>query len=89
MSSIDEVLEFNIFALEASVHLAHVQSMIAMIVIARRVLDNGSDPDGGESKSLDVVEFLYQTFEVAAPFWVLIGDVAGLVSVPAVGVFSI
>ena len=89
VSCIDEVLELHIVAFETAVHMTHVHSVIAVIVISRCVLDNGRNPYRGEAQSLDIIEFIDKSFEVSAPFGVLIGNIAGLVSVPAISVVAV
>ena len=88
MGSVDKVLKFHIFAFKSLVDLAHVQGMISMIVISRCVLNDWSNPNGGETQCLDIVEFFNQALEVATPFGVLIGYVACMIAVPAVGVVA-
>ena len=88
MCRIYQVLELHVVALQAAVHLAHVHGMVAMIVIARGILHHRSNPYRSKPQRLDVVEFLYQSLEVATPLGVLIGDIACLVSIPAIGVVA-
>ena len=72
MSLIDEFLEHHvttltITALIAAVNMLEIHSMIAVVVITRRILNDRSNPDGSETKRLDVVELVNHTLEVASP----------------------
>ena len=81
---IDEVLKLAVVALISLVHLAHVHGMVAVVVHARSILHHRGNPHCGEAERLDVVKFFNQSFEVAAPFGVLLGSI--LDAIPAVGV---
>ena len=87
MSGGDQILIGEIVALVSGVDLREVERVIAMIVIAGRVLDNGRDPYRGEAQRLDVVELIGKTLEVAAPCGVGIGVVRLLV-IPAVNIVA-
>ena len=67
MGSVNQVLELHILTLIAFVHFRKVMSMVSMIVIARSVLHDRSNPYSGKTECLDVVQFLNQSFEVATP----------------------
>ena len=89
MGCIDKALKRNIFlrtpflaALVAQIHTAHVHGVIAVEVGARSVLHHRSNPDGSETESLDVVEFINKPFEVTAPVGVIVGNLHTLM-VPA------
>ena len=76
-------LERDIVALVAVVDFREIEGMIAVIVVARGIFDYGSDPYGGETESLDIVEFFDEAFEVATPSRVAL---VGLLIVPALSV---
>ena len=72
VSLVDEFLEHHvttltITALIAAVNMLEIHSMIAVVVITGCVLYYRSNPDGSETKSLDVVELVDNTLEVASP----------------------
>ena len=83
MDSIDKRLQRDVLALIATIYPTEIHSVVAVIVVARGVLHHRSYPDGGKAQRLDVVQFLNESFEVAAPRWV-----AGITFavVPALGV---
>jgi len=72
MSLIDEFLEHHVTALTitaliAAVNMLEIHGMIAVVVITRRILYDRSNPDGSETKRLDVVELVNHALEVASP----------------------
>lgn len=89
VSGIDKVLEFNVLrcaplgaAFVAEIYGREIHGVVAVEVGAGAVLHDRSDPDGGEAEGLDVVEFVDQAFEVAAPVGVVVFNLYVLV-VPA------
>ena len=86
---IDECLESDVCACRISifryipvVDFREVHGMVAVVIEAGSILHNRSDPDGGKAECLDVVEFVDESLEVAAPFGVI--DVVD--AIPAVDV---
>ena len=72
MSLIDEFLEHHvttltITALIAAVNMLEIHGMIAVVVITGCVLYDRSNPDGSETKRLDIVELINDTLEVTSP----------------------
>lgn len=61
--------------------------MIAVVVIARGILDDWGDPDRGEAEGFDVVHLLDEALEVATPFGVVLVK-AFAHAIPAVGVIG-
>ena len=57
--------------------------MVAMVVIARSILDDGRDPDSSESQGFDVIHLLYQSLEIPTP-----GRITGVLRliVPTLGI---
>ncbi len=73
------VFSLALMTLVAQVYLRHVHGMVAVVVVARRVLHHGGDPDGSEAKRLDVVELVDQSGKVATPARVARLDLFSLV----------
>ena len=72
VSLVDEFLEHHVTALTitaliAAVYMLEIHGMIAVVVITGCVLYDRSDPDGCETKRLDVVELVDDALEVASP----------------------
>ena len=88
VSFVDEFLEhhvttlFAVTTLIAAVYFREIRSMIAVVVITGCVLYDRSNPDGSETKRLDVVELVDDTLEVTSPTRVLGAHLCFLV-VPA------
>ena len=89
MHLVNECLECHVcigisvgFSNISVVNFREVHGMVAVIVESGSVLNDRRNPYGSKSESLDVVELVDETFEVAAPFRV----VHVKHSVPAVGV---
>ena len=69
---VNEFLEHHVTALTittliAAVNLGEIHGMIAVVVITGCVLYDRSNPDGCETKRLDIVELINDTLEVASP----------------------
>ena len=67
MHLVNESLERHILAFVAVVNLREIESMVAVVVVARGIFDYGSNPYGSETESFDIVEFFDKTFEIATP----------------------
>ena len=93
MCLINEFLEHGvtvlatIAALITAVNMLEIHSMIAVVVITGCVLYDRSDPDGSETKRLDVVELVNHALEVASPARVFCFNLRCLV-VPAEHIVS-
>ena len=86
MNSVDKFLKSDILGEIAAIHFFEIHGVIAVIVISAGILDHRCNPHGGESERFYVVEFLDETFEIAAP-----SRVSGVVllAVPALHVVRI
>ena len=82
---VNKRLERGVAALVAVVDTGEVARMIAVVIEARRVLDDWRYPHSRESQRLDVVQLVNQALEVAAPARVA---AVGGASVPALSVVA-
>jgi hypothetical protein len=64
---VDESLERDVVALVAMVDFREIESMIAVIVVARGIFDHRGNPYSSETESFDIVELFDEAFEVATP----------------------
>ena len=64
---VNQCLELHVFRLVAMIHFGKIHGVVTVIIISRSVLHHRRYPYCRESQCLDIIEFLYQSLEVAAP----------------------
>ena len=85
VSLVDKRLERRVATLIAVINAREIARMVTVVIKSRSVLDNRCHPNRRESQSLDVIQFLDQTLEVAAPAGI---SAVGSARIPALGVVA-
>ena len=87
VNGVNQILKIKVVALIALIDCGEIHRVVAVVVVARGVGDNGSYPDRGKTECLDVVELFSKALEISAPRGVGIG-IARLAVVPAVNIVA-
>ena len=87
VNGVNQILKIKVVALIALIDCGEIHRVVAVVVVARGVGDNGSYPDRGKTERLDIVELFSKSLEISAPRGIGIG-IARLAVVPAVNIVA-
>ena len=87
MTGVNKILIGVSIGFKSRVYPAHIYGVVAVVIIARGILSNGSKLHRSKAESLDIVKLFDKTLKVAAPCRIGIGIVCHTV-IPAVNIVA-